>query len=79
MIPLLDDEVNRMDFAAKVRYAREQLKISQEKLALALHVSYTAVNRWENSKNIPNKLTQKVFYSYCKENGVKFDDDDKPI
>jgi DNA-binding transcriptional regulator YiaG len=63
-----------MEFSEKVRYAREQLKISQEDLARAMNVSYATVNRWENSKTKPIKMAQDVFYAYCKKHGVSFDE-----
>ena len=36
-----------MSFAEKVKEARKQLNISQEKLAAKLGVSFSTVNRWE--------------------------------
>ena len=65
-----------MQFAAKVKFVREQLKISQEELARALNVSYATVNRWENNKSTPNNITRDAFYSFCKRNGVHVDRDD---
>jgi len=66
-----------MEFATKVQFAREQLKISQEELARALNVSYATINRWENSKTTPNKMAQDVFFAFCKKHGVIFDEKKK--
>jgi len=65
-----------MQFAAKVKFVREQLKISQEELARALNVSYATVNRWENNKSTPNNIARDAFYAVCKRNGVHVDRDD---
>jgi len=62
-----------MEFSAKVRFAREQLHISQEDLARALNVSYATVNRWENSRTKPLKITQSAFLSFCENHDVDFD------
>ena len=74
IIPLLYGEVDKMEFAAKVRYVRERLKISQEDLARALNISYATINRWENAKTTPNKMAQDVFYAFCEKYGVVFDE-----
>ncbi|MCL2538986.1 MAG: helix-turn-helix domain-containing protein [Oscillospiraceae bacterium] len=63
-----------MDFAEKVRFVRERLKISQENLARELNVSYATVNRWENSKTTPNNMARIVFNDFCKRQGVFLDD-----
>ena len=59
-----------MNFAEKVRFAREKLNFSQEDLARALNVSYATINRWENEKTKPNKMAQGVFANFCKKNGI---------
>jgi len=67
-------EEKKMKFSAKVRFAREQLGISQEELARALNVSYATINRWENSRTMPNRMAQDVFNAFCKKRGVNFDE-----
>jgi len=62
-----------MDFSQKLRYARKQLNISQEDLARALNVSYTTVNRWENSKNKPVRMARVAFDEFCKTHKISFD------
>ncbi len=63
-----------MDFAKKVRLAREKLHFSQEDLARALNVSYATINRWENGKTKPNKMAQNVFFDFCKKNGISLNE-----
>jgi DNA-binding transcriptional regulator YiaG len=60
----------KMEFAEKVRFVRERLRISQEELARALNVSYATINRWENSRTVPYKMAQGVFSAFCEKNGV---------
>jgi len=31
------------------------------------------VNRWENGKTQPNRLTKKVFYDFCVQNNINED------
>lgn len=59
-----------MNFPSIVKYAREQLSMSQEETAHALKISFVTVNRWENGKTYPNKMTLSVFFAFCKENGI---------
>jgi DNA-binding transcriptional regulator YiaG len=63
-----------MDFAEKVRFAREKLHFSQEDLARALNVSYATINRWENGKTTPNKMALGVFSDFCKKNGISLNE-----
>lgn len=35
-----------------------------------LSVSFATINRWENSKNEPSKLAQKLFYDFCENNFI---------
>ncbi len=64
-----------MEFAKIVKIARETLGVSQEELAKRLDVSFATINRWENNKTVPNKLTQKVFFEFCEDNHIyKFEE-----
>lgn len=63
-----------MDFPAIVKIVREKMNMSQEDLARALNVSFATINRWENGKTHPNKLTKQVFVSFCKKNGISIKD-----
>jgi len=59
-------------FSDTVKQARATLGMSQEELAHALEVSYVTINRWENDKSEPNKMTKSVFFAFCKDKGVNF-------
>lgn len=63
-----------MDFPATVKMVREKMNMSQEDLARALNVSFATINRWENGKTHPNKLTKQVFVSFCEKNGISIKD-----
>ena len=65
-----------MEFSDKVRFVREQLKLSQEDLARALNVSYATINRWENSKTKPIRMARAVFSDFCNKHDIVFDDTD---
>jgi len=64
-----------MDFSCNVKHLRQSLGISQEELAHALNVSYVTINRWENGKTEPNKMTKMVFYTFCEQRGVSIQED----
>ena len=51
---------------------RLKLNLSQEMLARKLDVSFATINRWENGKALPQKLTMHRFEKFCKENGIEF-------
>ncbi len=57
-------------FSNQVKYVRKKLNLSQKKLAEILSVSFSTINRWENSKNIPNKMAQNTFYDFCENNFI---------
>ncbi len=59
-----------MSFADKVKAVRKQLKLSQEKLAAKLGVSFSTVNRWEKGHSFPSYMAQTQFEALCKENGI---------
>lgn len=61
-----------MSFAEKVKYARNILQLSQEKLAVQLGVSFATINRLEKGHAMPSYATQERFMSFCKEHGIKF-------
>ena len=63
-----------MEFADKVKYVRNQLNLSQEKLASLLGVSFATVNRWETGHSMPIYKTQQSFNALCKENNIKFEE-----
>jgi DNA-binding transcriptional regulator YiaG len=62
-----------MEFSRIVKIVREKTGMSQEDLAHALNVSFATINRWENGKTHPNKLTQNVFYDFCRQQGLNIE------
>ena len=59
-----------MEFKNRCLQVRLRLNLSQEMFAQKLGVSFATVNRWENGKSIPRKLTMYRFEKFCKENNV---------
>lgn len=59
-----------MNFPEIVKMARQKTSMSQEDLARVLKVSFATINRWENGKTHPNKLTQAVFFDFCQRKGL---------
>jgi ribosome-binding protein aMBF1 (putative translation factor) len=53
------------NFAETVKEVRQQLGLSQEELAHELGVSFSTINRWENSKTVPFKLARRQFEAFC--------------
>lgn len=47
------------EIADLIRELRQQLGLSQEKLAAKLGVSFRTVNRWENGHAVPSALALK--------------------
>ena len=66
-----------MEFSEKIRFVREELNMSQEDLARALNLSFATINRWENAKAKPIRITQAAFDSFCKRHGITFDNTEK--
>jgi len=62
-----------MEFPRIVKIVREKTDMSQEDLARALNVSFATINRWENGKTHPNKLTQAVFFDFCRRQGLNIE------
>ena len=55
-----------MSFADAIIKLRSERRISQKELAEDLNVSCATVNRWENGRTVPNKMTMFVIREYCK-------------
>ena len=66
-----------MEFSDKVRFVREQLKLSQEDLARALNVSFATINRWENAKTKPIRMARVAFDDFCDKHGIIFEESEK--
>ncbi len=50
-----------------IKSIRSYAKLSQQELADKLGVTFTTINRWENSKSKPNRLAQTSLYEFCKD------------
>lgn len=50
---------NDKDIGRLVRSLRERLELSQERFAARLGVTFSSVNRWENSRAKPSPLAMK--------------------
>ena len=64
-----------MTFGEKVKEARKILGLSQEKFAAKIGVSFSTINRWEKGSFNPSYLAQAQFDTFCKENGIVFEND----
>ncbi|MCH5164329.1 MAG: helix-turn-helix transcriptional regulator [Clostridiales bacterium] len=64
-----------MTFGEKIKEARKQLGLSQEKFAAKMGVSFSTINRWEKGHFLPSYLAQAQFETFCKENGIVFEAD----
>jgi transcriptional regulator with XRE-family HTH domain len=64
-----------MTFGEKVKEARKILGLSQEKFAAKMGVSFSTINRWEKGSFNPSYLAQAQFDTFCKENGIVFEND----
>jgi putative transcriptional regulator len=61
-------------FAALIAELRERLRLSQERLAAALHVSFPTINRWENGKSEPDLATRQSIANFIYSLGPNFSD-----
>ncbi|KAB4837411.1 helix-turn-helix domain-containing protein [Lawsonibacter faecis] len=53
-----------------LRSIRKELNISQEQLARELNISYTTINRWENSRRTPSRLAKMRLLEFCVAHGI---------
>lgn len=63
-----------MTFGEKVKHARTTLKLSQEKFAVLLGVSFATVNRWEKGHAMPTYETLERFNALCKQNKINIEE-----
>lgn len=61
-----------MTFADSIVQLRSELRISQKELAEQLNISVATVNRWENGRTEPNKMTLFVIRDFCKSKNIAF-------
>ncbi len=60
-----------MEFSIKLRELRQEKGISQAKLAADIHISRSAVAKWENGLGLPNDESLKLLAHYF---GVRIDE-----
>ena len=53
-----------------IKKMRELAGMTQEQFAKELSTTPVSINRWENGKSIPRKLTMYRFEKFCKENNI---------
>ena len=58
-----------MTFADSIIQLRSELRISQKE---QLNISVATVNRWENGRTEPNKMTLFVIRDFCKSKNIAF-------
>lgn len=59
-----------MEFRDAVKYLRNELGFTQIDLANALHVTTVTIGRWENGRNLPNRVVTAAIMSFAQEKGV---------
>lgn len=59
-----------MAFDEILKSIRKELNLTQEQLARDLNVSFSTLNRWENSHTVPSRLARMRLLNYCSQKGV---------
>lgn len=59
----------QIDLAPLVREIRERLRLTQEKFAARLGVTFPTINRWENGKTRPSPLAVQQVKDLLREMG----------
>ena len=59
----------QIDMAPLVREIRERLRLTQEKFAARLGVTFPTINRWENGKTRPSPLAVQQVKDLLREMG----------
>ena len=59
-----------MTFSEILKQIRMKQNYTQEQFARELNVSFSTINRWENSKNEPSQLAKNSFYDFCENNFI---------
>lgn len=59
-----------MNFSDILKAIRKELNVTQEQLARDLNVSFTTLNRWENSRTLPSRLARIRLIEYCSKRNV---------
>jgi putative transcriptional regulator len=63
-------EVLTLELNEIIKKIRSDLKLSQEGFARELHVGFTSINRWENSKSRPNQIARHAIVELCKKENI---------
>lgn len=63
-----------MTYSQKVKYAREQLLMTQDEMATALGVNAVTVCRWETGKSEPNIKAKKAIRDFCQSHNLFTED-----
>jgi len=61
----------KMTISEIIKAIRNELKITQTEFAEAVHVSFSTVNRWENSKVLPNRMARALIIDFCEKKDVR--------
>lgn len=67
---------DEMDVGVKIKVIRRKSLLSQSDFAKELGVSFSAVNRWENGKCLPNYHALKKMKEFCEKHNILFDIDE---
>lgn len=54
-----------MPFDEIIKAIRKELNMTQEQLAHELNISFSTINRWENSHTSPSKLAKMRLLEFC--------------
>jgi hypothetical protein len=66
-----------MSISNEIKGIRRKCLLNQTEFAVAIGVSFSTVNRWENKKAIPNYQALKKIKDFCKKNDIFFEVDSK--
>ena len=61
-----------MNLGENLKKARKAAGVTQKELAEQLNISVATVNRWENGRTEPNKMTLFVIRDFCKSKNIAF-------
>jgi len=59
-----------MEISEMIKAIRAELQMTQTDFAEAVHVSFSTVNRWENSKVVPNRMARTLILDICEKKKV---------
>lgn len=62
------------DIGGIVKALRHRQRLTQERFAIQLDVTFATVNRWENGRSMPSRLARKQILFQIKSLGSEGDD-----